>query len=155
MQRRKLHFDNVEQVMADIDVLHRDGYQRLGNWSLGEMCDHFSIFAEKSLDKFDTKVPWLFRQTIGRIIFPFILAGKIPKGIKAPPEMEPKKPTSDDPTLSIERLRKALLAVGKATDAQFTEHPFAGKISAEKWRRAQIAHCEYHLGFLIPNPPRK
>ena len=43
------------------------GYQRCGNWTLGQICHHLAIFMRGSLDGFSWKIPWIFRVTIGRL----------------------------------------------------------------------------------------
>ncbi len=154
MKRRKLKFTTIDQVIAEIDRLHASGYQRLGNWSLGQMCDHIATLAEKSLAGFDTQLPTLFRMTLGKIIFhQIVLKGRFPRGIKAPAEFTPKPaPANDDPAAEIQRCNLALQKVQRATAEQFQPHPFAGRVTAEQWRQAQAIHASYHLGFLIPNP---
>jgi hypothetical protein len=154
MKRRKLKFESIDDVIAEIDRLHASGYQRLGNWSLGQMCDHIATLAEKSLAGFDTQLPIIFRMTVGKIIFhQVVLKGRFPRGIKAPAELTPKPaPANEDPSAQIQRCKLALQKVQRAAADQFQPHPFAGRVTAEQWRKAQAVHASYHLGFLIPNP---
>ena len=44
MERRRIVFERVEEAAADIERLQRDGYEKLGQWSLSQICEHLAIF---------------------------------------------------------------------------------------------------------------
>jgi hypothetical protein len=59
--RHSLQFDNFDQVAQDLHLLQSQGYERGGNWTLGQICDHLAIFLRGSMDGFATRLPWLLQ----------------------------------------------------------------------------------------------
>ena len=147
--RRTLVFDNLTQVMADVDEL-LPGYWRSGNWSLGQVCQHLSSSLRLTVEGFPTRAPWLVRRTIGPLFFQRLLAkGRMPEGLKLNPKwgLTPR-PDLDD-RAEAEALRGALRYYMACTD-DFPEHPVFGRLSRPQWDRLQCIHCAHHLSFLWP-----
>ena len=46
MGQRQLTFKDVSEVLAEVDRLHRGGYEKLGQWDLAQVCDHLRYFVE-------------------------------------------------------------------------------------------------------------
>jgi len=44
MDRRQINFCELDEVVADVEHLLSVDYQRAGNWTLGQICDHLAIF---------------------------------------------------------------------------------------------------------------
>ena len=160
MARRKLQFETIDQVIADIEHLHRVGYTREGNWGLTEICEHCAGFADMSIHGFPEKMPWLVRATVGRWIFHFLLRrGRIPKGVPAPKFLRPKKPapqqsrekSASEEKQAVERFVALLRRVQKTE--KFATHPFAGDLGSDPWRKIQVIHTAHHLSFLVPKEP--
>ena len=52
-ERRTVHFENLEQILADVESLDRSEHRRsLGNWTPAQIVEHVSIFIDASLDGF-------------------------------------------------------------------------------------------------------
>ena len=66
MERRRISFDSVEGAAADIEQLRCDGYEKLGEWDLGQICEHLAILLKGSLEGFGSLMPWIVRATVGR-----------------------------------------------------------------------------------------
>jgi hypothetical protein len=71
-QRRALKFTRLGDALADVDSLHKDGYERVGNWDLAQTCDHLTQWMVYPLDGYP-KAPLpirvmlaAMRVTIGR-----------------------------------------------------------------------------------------
>ncbi len=52
LKRHELDFRTLDDVRREVDALHAAGYQRLGNWTLGQTCAHLGIFVHGCLDGF-------------------------------------------------------------------------------------------------------
>src|SRR5258708_1859999 len=73
MERRQLAFGEFAAVAAEVSGLQATGYQPIGKWNLGQVCDHLSYFIEGSLDGHRFKVPWPVRVLFGRMVLRRIL----------------------------------------------------------------------------------
>lgn len=146
MNRRSLDFHSFDKVIADLDRL-QTGYEKGGNWSLGQVCNHLGIFVRGSLDGFTTpRPPWLLR-LIGPLLVRRMLKKRaMPVGIKVPAHFQPKDGTED--AREVQDLKDLL--------QRFDQHrgpvhpsPLA-KMSYDTWRDLHLIHCAHHLSFLHP-----
>lgn len=134
MKRRTVHFANFEDVLDDVDRLHRDGYTQVGNWSLGQMCNHMAMGVD-TISK--SWIPKWF-QRIG--VFCFVqlaFLGKIGNalGLRAPAGAKLAQNEPVDDAVGIDRLEAALARLIEEPDDPII--PF------------HLMHCEHHLSFLI------
>jgi hypothetical protein len=91
VQPRQLTFTDFSQVLAELDCLHRGGYERLGQWDLAQICDHLAFFIRESLDGFTFRVPWLIKILFGRLVLWRILkSGRIRSGATTPQKPLPR-----------------------------------------------------------------
>src|SRR5437763_1705222 len=72
VERRKLSFATLDDVVHDAENLLAKGYDKAGNWDLAQVCGHLAEWMRFPLDGFP-KLPlflrplfWLFRNTVGR-----------------------------------------------------------------------------------------
>jgi hypothetical protein len=148
LQRRALVFTDWDSLLADVERLHIDGYDRLGNWELAQMCDHLSLTLESSLDGFAFKVPWIVRATFGPFLLRRVIkTGRMGDGIKVPEGAT--RQTSSDATAAVERFRRAVERVRSHT-GPFQPHPLVNRSSADDWRQIHFIHCAHHLSLLVP-----
>ena len=132
MKRRKVQFDSFAQMLADVEHLKRDGYQRVGNWDLGTICCHIADAIERSMDGFLTPAPFLPR-LFSPIILPIVLkTRRIPSGVKVAKEALPKGEQDVDAQLSrlhlaAERYDQAWRAYSRLTRSSdgFPPRPIA------------------------------
>ncbi len=146
-ERRALQFASLDQVMPDVDNL-LNGYRKVGQWSLGQICNHLGISLRGSVEGFDGRAPWLFRKTLGLVFKRKIFkTGKMKAGIKLPERFLPK-PNLDD-RAEAEAFRACLYLFAANTDP-CAEHPFFGPFTREEWTRLHCIHAAHHLSFLWP-----
>src|SRR5579885_2208924 len=55
--RRTLRFHDYDDILADAEALAAKGYDREGQWGLGQACDHLAAIMELSIDGFPSKLP--------------------------------------------------------------------------------------------------
>src|SRR4051794_4089516 len=64
LQRREIDFRSFEEVRRDIDRLCASGYERAGNWDLGQVCGHLAIALEESITGYPNRWPWVMRKLV-------------------------------------------------------------------------------------------
>ena len=62
--RRTLHFNSYEDLLADVHAMQTSRKRALGNWSLGQVCEHLAKAIEYAIDGAPFRAPWVFR-TLG------------------------------------------------------------------------------------------
>ena len=148
--QRRLRFDTFEDVIADVISLRAGGYQRLGKWSLEQMCFHLGRPIPQPLKSVpSTPTPVMQPAVLDRFQY-YVDHGHPAPGFTAPPGSEPPEivepGTIDD--LFI-RLRSAQVFTGDYVDLGTR-----GAIPIELYRPFILAHCAHHLSFLIPTARR-
>jgi hypothetical protein len=142
-----LAFASLDHVIPDVDRLLA-GHITVGNWSLGQICDHLARSITYSLEGFPVRAPWLLRKTLGPLILRRILkSGHFVEGMTAPRPYQPK-PVADAQD-EAEGLRAAIRRFA-THDGPPAEHPLAGAVSRSVWERFHCIHCAHHLGFVLP-----
>jgi hypothetical protein len=145
--RRSLAISSIEEVMPEVDRLLL-GYRKVGNWSLGQICNHLALNVRGSIEGFPVNAPWLIRKLIGPIAKRQILTtGKVKEGIKLPKEYVPIAGLDD--RAEAEALRATIrLFSGEA--GPMATHPFFGPLSRTEWHRLHCIHAAHHLSFVVP-----
>jgi Protein of unknown function (DUF1569) len=147
--RRTLTFASLEEVMPEVDRL-LVGHRALGNWSLGQICNHLAATIRLSVEGFPTRVPWLIRKTVMPYFRRRVLRdGWMPAGAPLARNHEPRPGL--DARAEAEALR-ATIHLFATEVGPMAEHPNFGKFSVEEWRRFHCIHSAHHLGFVIPDP---
>jgi hypothetical protein len=148
MNRRGLRFHEYDDILADVDSLLASGYDRAGQWSLGQMCHHTATVMEMSLDGFPGRLPWLFRAIARRFLLRKILRHHVfQRRFPAPKYIQP--PDGEEDHAGVERLR-AVLGRLKTHSGPMKPSPLFGTLTPEEWRELHLWHCEHHLGYLHP-----
>ncbi len=150
-QRRQLQFDRIDQVMPEVDRLLA-GYRAVGQWTLGQVCNHLTVLMLQSVEGFPKQMPRIVRRTVGPLVYRRISAtGKMPAGVPAPRQYQPSSGLDD--RAEAESLRAAVRLFSSHT-GPLAEHPFFGSLDRNQWNRLHCIHCAHHLGFLLPELAR-
>ena len=146
-ERRTLDFGSLDQVMPDVDRL-LEGHSTIGNWSLGQICNHLATAITGSVEGYPMRAPWIVRKTIGPWVVGRILTtGRFPAWIRLPEKYVPKPGV--DARAEAEALRAALRLFASHA-GPLAEHPLCG-VSREVWDSLHCIHCAHHLSFAIPS----
>ena len=146
--RRTLSFASLEEIMPDVDRLLEGDHATVGNWSLGQICNHLAGTFTASVDGVAFKAPWLVRKTIAPIFKKKLFqSGRMREGITIPEAALPKPGL--DARGEAERLRAALQRYATHTGA-VADHPFFGPLTRDEWTRIHCIHCAHHLSFALP-----
>jgi hypothetical protein len=151
--RRDLRFDTLDEAARDAERLLVDSYERVGQWDLGQCCNHLACWLTYPLDGFG-KPPlpvkmflWIARNTFGPGQLKKILANGFP----------PNGPTDPKSVTVSDGNDAAAVAKLKAAVERFRDHagpilpsPFFGSMDKETATKLQLVHTAHHLSFLVP-----
>lgn len=149
-ERRKLSFQNFEEVRSDVELLQH-GYHQTGNWNLSQICDHLRIVMNSSMNEMDIGIPKFVRWFIKQLVLKKILQSKkMATGIKLKKDwnLTPPKLEKDDPKFVHDFL--ACLAAFQHHPEEYCPHVAFGTLSRTEWQQLQLIHCSHHLSFLVP-----
>ncbi len=142
------HFENFDQLLAEVHSLNGQPTRQLGNWSLGQICQHLGIGMRECVegDKIFTAPLWL--RVVGPWVRPRILKRGLPRGFQIPRGGERLIPP---PVAFADGLATLLsgLATLKGSDRR-TAHPVFGRMSVAEWDQFHLRHAELHLSFIVP-----
>lgn len=150
MGKRKLSFDSLPEVAAEIERLRSGGYTPLVNWNLTQCCEHLDKTMQAGMEGSIKPMPWILRATVFRAMTEVILAtGKMPGGAPAPPEIVPAEHADDDPAV----IDACLATIDRAASVPepLPTHMFSTGMTVPKWQRLMCVHAAHHLGNLQPN----
>jgi hypothetical protein len=152
--RKDLKFNDLQEVLDDLDGLVRNGYVATKNWDLSQTCEHLADWMTFPIDGFPKSpivvsvIVGLLRVTRGRALLQKMISEQrmaynqptIPKTVY--------KPTKDFQP-SVERLRKAINRL-KDHPGFIHPSPLFGPLTHEELVALQLAHCAHHLSLLTP-----
>jgi len=145
--RRELSFHSLNDVMPDVDRL-LEGHETVGNWSLGQICNHLANAVQLSVEGIPFRFPWIVRAVVAPWVKgPIFRTGKMREGVKLPAKALPKPGL--DARAEAEALRAALNYYARVTEP-LANHPMFGAMSRAEWDRLHCIHCAHHLSFARP-----
>jgi hypothetical protein len=153
-ERRKLHFQTIDEALAEADRLasaEREGLLvRAGNWSLGQALGHLATWATFAFEGYPAEIHAplpvrlvlrCFRGTIlNKGMMSGVRIGKVPGGTVGIDEL-----TTED---GLRRFRSAMERLQR--EAPMLVNPVFGKLTHEQWIQLNLRHAELHLGFQVP-----
>ena len=148
-QPRELHFDDLNAAIDEARSLLRSGYNRGGNWSLGQICRHLVLVQDPSVDGYPK---WMslfafLRPVMRRILLPKVLSGDSPRGIRTASMFVP--PAELDDAGEVEAFA-ASVARFYAHVGDYAPHPAFGRLPRQRIEQIHTAHAAHHLRFLRP-----
>jgi hypothetical protein len=146
--RRSLHFNSLDDILAEVDRLGRGPVKSLGNWSPGENLSHIAKTMTCSLDGFHFKMSWLLR-LFCKLMKGRLLSMQMPAGFTL--SRDGAADLDPSPTEWTEGARSLRVAVDRLKrEDQRAPSPAFGVMTREEWDRLHCRHAELHLSFLVP-----
>jgi hypothetical protein len=149
-ERRKLHFDQIDEALADVRQLadaQRQGKLRcLGNWTAGQNLNHLASWIDFSFDGVPFKVPFIaklfMRPMKNRMLYKPMHAGsRIPK--------LPNGTVGQDPIPFDEaeaKFKKNLTRI--KNECPKLPNALFGPMTHDEWINLHLRHAELHLSFM-------
>ncbi len=147
-KRRELRYETLQDVVNEARQLAEQGYERAGEWQLGQVCNHLAGTINMSRDGFPVGLPGPIKRVM-RLIFFGRVQRRIPTRLRIPtlPTLRQKESVPEED--GIDRLAAAIERLDEE-DAQFVESPVFGKVTRDQWKQFHLWHCEHHMSFLLP-----
>ena len=147
--RRKVHYENLNELLADAERLSEGEVTLIGNWSRGKIFGHISRSLNFSIDVFPFKVNWAIRMIAKLFMKKKFLTKPLPAGFQIPEKNQPDfVPENDDTEQGLAELREAIQRF--QTDPTRVKHAILGELTAEEWEQFHRRHAEMHMSFIIP-----
>jgi len=146
--RRKLRFNSLDDILADLDGLEGKPLKTLGNWSAGQILAHLAVPMNGAIDGMKFAPPWYIR-LMARVFKRQFLNGTMPAGFKLPKEAEKELypgPTSVEDGFAM--VRKGIHRL--KTETHREPSPVMGPLTTDEWNKVNCRHCELHLSFILP-----
>jgi hypothetical protein len=145
--RRTVHFDSYEELLADVHQMNAQPSRYLGNWSLGQVCEHLAKAIEYMVDGAPFRAPWVIR-TVGPWIKKRIISRPMKPGFRLPKSAAAYLPENSDAAVGIARLEQAIERYRQA--AVLKPHSIFGTMTREEVDQLNFRHAEMHLSFIVP-----
>ena len=146
-ERRDLALDSYEEAIEEIRALEKNGYEKNGAWSLGQICAHLSFYYKGSIEGFGFSMPWIIRFLFGK---PYMKKRMKGERLKAGSMTAPKSLPPDD-LEEDEAIDRGIAYLEQLSSAQkLFPSPLVGELTMEEWRIMHLGHTAHHLGFLSP-----
>lgn len=148
--RRKLHFETLDEMLADAEQLATGEVRMLGNWSLAQVFKHLAEALNSTIDGSSFR-PSFFVKVMAKLFMrKKFIYGEIPPGFSIPEAAQAQFLPRDDTETqaALDELRSAVQRL-KSTDER-AAHPFFGELPREESDQFQLRHAELHLSFAVP-----
>jgi len=150
--RRKLHYDTLDDLVADAEQLAAGQPEMLGNWSLDQIFGHLAFGMNSSIDGFFFSLPRPIQPIIKLFLKKRFLEGPIKPGFKIPAKSAAA--AIPKPSTVEEKLNDLRAAVDRIkTETKRARHPGLGVITLDEWTRFHLRHAELHMSFARPAHP--
>jgi len=147
--RCRRRFDSFDEILDEVRSLAARPTRQLGNWSLGQICQHLGVSMEQctSADRL-FPVP-LGLRILGRLVRGRVLKKGLPSGFKLPPEgaalLVPPQVSLEE---GLSTLKQGMAALSRTS--RRTAHPVFGALDVDEWHQFHLRHAEMHLSFIVP-----
>ncbi len=145
--RRQVHFNTLDDILADAEQLAAGPIKAVGNWSPGQIFEHLARGYTLPLDGVVLPIPFYVRWG-ARLMLGIFLRSGMPAGIKLDGKSaEALVPPDDTQTQTgLADLRHGI-ALWKAKTF-VPRHSVFGNISDDQWTQVHLRHAELHMSFL-------
>ncbi|MFI4873708.1 MAG: DUF1569 domain-containing protein [Blastopirellula sp. JB062] len=148
---RSLKFDSLDAAVDEAHSLLAAGYERQGNWSLGQICRHLTLVQDPSVDGYPR---WMslfafLRPAMRTWLLPKLLSEDSPRGIRTASIFQPPVELADAD--EVDRFAQSVARL-HAYPGQYAPHPAFGRLPREQILEIHAAHAAHHLRFLNACP---
>jgi hypothetical protein len=150
--RRTLHFEKIDEVLAEVDKLARaeaaGTLTTSGNWTLGQSVNHMASWVDYGYDGMPVAIPLTVR-LIMRVLKRPILRHPIRAGSRIP--KVPGGTLAIESASTVDGLAHFRRSFTRLRDETPTRpHIAFGAMSHDEWIALHLRHAELHLSFFNP-----
>jgi hypothetical protein len=147
--RRKVHYNSLQDLLEDAEQLCRGEVRALGNRSFVQILQHLAFAMNGSIDGSSLQIPWPIRK-VGRLMRQRILAGGLTPGFKLSPANDARAWSEIDIGVpaALEGMRQSIHRLQSET--MRCPHPVMGELTVKEWNTFHLRHAELHMSFVVP-----
>lgn len=150
IERREIQFASLDEALQDANSLLQQGYLRVGNWTLGQICHHVRVTQDLCIAGYPK---WMslfapLRPIMRAWMLPKVLKGTAKAGIKTASIFVP--PGDLDDAVEVQRLEESVRRI-QSFSGKFRPHPGFGRMDRKLFLQVHACHASHHLSFLVPN----
>jgi Protein of unknown function (DUF1569) len=143
--RRAVHYESFDDLLADAERLAAGDVHTLGNWSYGQILKHVAKSLDSSIDGVGFMLPGPVRLVMKMFMKRRFLTKPLPSGFKTTKAFLPAETSVED---GLAALRAAIARQSRETERAL--HPAFGRISRQEWDQFNLRHAEMHMSFVVP-----
>jgi len=154
IKKRDLKFNDLDEMLDDAQSLLDNGYDRHGNWTLGQIASHVADWSRYAIDGFPVPplpirmLLWIMKHTVGPGMKRKILAEGFSGGMQTSPESV-ADPAQMSDAEGVQKLRETMQRL-RAHQGELLPSPLFGPMDHAMLVRVTILHAEHHFGYLDP-----
>jgi hypothetical protein len=146
-ERRQLHFNNLDEILADVEQLAQGKVKALGNWSPGQILEHLAKTMNGSIDGMGFQASWPLRMIV-RLFKRRFLTTPMPPGWQLKNESAAAlMPPPIEWEEALTHFRGAIAR--RKAEKKCAPSPVFGPLNYDEWTQLHCRHAELHLSFLV------
>jgi Protein of unknown function (DUF1569) len=142
---RKLNFQDVDAVIAEVKRLRGTKCEKAGNWSLEQVCFHLNVAMNNTMRP-GPHAPVEVSPELKARLANLLATGQMPGGLKGP---EIANPPENVPDGTIDQFLATLEKL-KTFKGPYAPHRLFGEISTSEFSKLHLMHSAHHLGHIVP-----
>jgi hypothetical protein len=154
LRRRKLTLGLLSEYRQEVEGLsaarNQGVWEKTGNWSLDQCCQHLGRWIEFSIDGFPFRYPLRYR-ILGRLVrlvsWRWLVSIALRPGFTNPRSVRAVEPDSNVADgVGVAFLLRQISRI-ESGEQMTRPSPLEGPITQEQWCYFHLRHAELHLGF--------
>lgn len=149
-KRRELHFDSIDEAMADAQRLGSGDVETSGHYSFGQILEHLARTMDTVTGELTAEPVGLPLKIAARLARSYVLSHPLRSGFKLPAKSQSLLwPTTEvDVPTGLKSWKQAIERFEQVEPLR--PHPVLGKLSRQQHIQMQCRHSELHLSFVHP-----
>jgi hypothetical protein len=148
--RRTLAYRSLDELIADVERL-RQGYARLGNWTLEQICWHLRTAFEWWVVGVPVTDPTPEMIACRPRLEPLLAGQPYPSGMPTLPQFVPPP---DPPPAEVDRFLAFVRDLQANPPPRFMHRGF-GPLTGDEATKLFLCHCGNHFSNLVPDPTKE
>ena len=150
-ERRELSFQNLDEVLAEVERLAAGEVRTTGNHTFGQILNHLALSHDVAAGRLQAPPPPFFMKLLMPLMKRMVINSKpLKPGIKLPAKGEAFFwPDNDfDVSSAVEYFKQSVDYY--KSNGPLEKHPFFGNISKAECDELNCRHAALHLSFVHP-----